>query len=176
MFNGLAVVSLVLCVVALTVWIRRVTFGVPHHPAELYRGTRLKLLSYDSGIDVEWHPPIESAELFPDMKSYYEWEATPRSRRYYHIWRFEVGELEGLDRLSDGRVRYKGKAIYALSPEWPLVIGFACLPGGVLMSGVFRNRRNRKPGHCVRCGYDLRATPDRCPECGTMQAKREISI
>jgi hypothetical protein len=52
-------------------------------------------------------------------------------------------------------------------PYWLLALVFAILPVRRLWTRARRRAALRRGlNQCVRCGYDLRATPDRCPECG----------
>ena len=57
----------------------------------------------------------------------------------------------------------------ATVPYWLPALATAALPlaGAARRLGRLPLRRRRGPGRCRACGYDLRATPDRCPECGT---------
>ena len=50
-------------------------------------------------------------------------------------------------------------------PYWLVMAGTAVWPGVWVMRRV---GMKRGPGFCERCGYDLRATPERCTECGTL--------
>ena len=49
---------------------------------------------------------------------------------------------------------------------WVIVSWFGF--GAILLQQIERRRPMYKPGTCQVCGYDLRATPQRCPECGAI--------
>ena len=58
-------------------------------------------------------------------------------------------------------------------PHWFLAGVLAVLPGGKLVHRRLRRASRRAAaGLCPACGYDLRASPERCPECGTLAGER----
>jgi hypothetical protein len=54
------------------------------------------------------------------------------------------------------------------APYWPVVAALAgvTLLGAMPAARRWRSHVRRSRGLCIACGYDIRATPDRCPECG----------
>jgi hypothetical protein len=60
------------------------------------------------------------------------------------------------------------------APLWSLLLLFALLPIARL-AWVIQRRRSANQGLCPTCGYDLRATPDRCPECGATPRKAPVN-
>jgi hypothetical protein len=52
-------------------------------------------------------------------------------------------------------------------PYWFIATTSALLPAVALVRWL-RARRRRQAGQCCRCGYDLRGSSQRCPECGTI--------
>lgn len=65
--------------------------------------------------------------------------------------------------------RLTGEAMWMLIlPHWIVLVLTALLPIWTCFRLV-RSRYQRLPaGRCRKCGYDLRGTPHRCPECGTI--------
>ena len=77
-----------------------------------------------------------------------------------------IGKILGLD-ASVWTSHRPGQSIYSFDfwlPGWLLLIPL-CVIAWRVRRGIVRRRRF-KLGQCVACGYDLRASAGRCPECG----------
>lgn len=66
--------------------------------------------------------------------------------------------------------------------EYHISVGL-WVPALICLSGLYfsflhgrRRRRRLKLGLCLKCGYDLRASTDRCSECGTEFKRSGVSM
>lgn len=55
------------------------------------------------------------------------------------------------------------------APLWSVAAALL-LPPLARLRSILRDVRRRRSGRCVACGYDLRGSPGRCPECGAAAA------
>jgi hypothetical protein len=107
--------------------------------------------------------------------------------KFLHLGRIHAAGLTGGEIAAEAR-RATRRSVFVPSEQFRatvaggdvrvqyrfLVAAFALLPGAwavrrglsVIQDRVRRRRTSRRL--CPACGYDLRATPDCCPECGTI--------
>jgi hypothetical protein len=53
------------------------------------------------------------------------------------------------------------------APHWAMLLALVAAPLAAVGTRL-RRRRRRSRGLCPACGYDVRASRDRCPECGAL--------
>jgi hypothetical protein len=80
----------------------------------------------------------------------------------------DPAQRRGRDRVRVGNtaVIFEPYTRMILVPWWFLLLLFSIAP----CRALWRRRTRRTKYGCATCGYDLRATPERCPECGTATA------
>jgi len=98
-----------------------------------------------------------------------------RQRTLSTDWSWQFGGVERFHRLPNRQQVANGSYLFLgfddlTLPWWMATAAAAILPGVwvVRVPGRLRRLRRLRNRLCSKCGYDLRATPGRCPECGTV--------
>jgi hypothetical protein len=187
LLNALAALSLILCVATVIVWVRshrlqdewyRIAFVGERHSSQWS-----KVLSRN-GV-------IAFAREAPALRRYYEMPVRPGE--WIHrtapapnlslaaslIWKPTLANRMGFiyhrgrqTQMELAQPPFVPSTVFAL-PYFAVTVVLAFVPG-VLAVGWMGRRRSRMRaarGQCARCAYDLRATPESCPECGTIPGR-----
>jgi hypothetical protein len=125
---------------------------------------------YNSVSSAKGSIVLDTAEMNPIFRpDETNWGTTKQV--YYSTYAPPATLLERLGFWSIDIHTSAGPGFRTIIPYWPLIFLFAAIPANVL---VRRTRRwiagRRRIGLCKKCGYDLRASKDRCPECGMVVA------
>ena len=182
LFNLLASLSLLLCICTSILWARSYNIlyilsrdqdyhqytGGWSETFRLDQGRVMFLVSLipDAQRTQSYTPPPAKWTLYREPY----WYAFRQNNRYSKFaWRFWYY----------GRTTRPSPAGFGPAGYWSIglnlaliSLAFAILPAFARIRYLRAKYFTRRPGLCNKCGYDLRATPDRCPECGTIPSEQ----
>lgn len=186
LFTIASALSFVLCVCSLAVWVRGYFVhdvvkyakgtGDPTRdgiPRSVHEGRWLYVVSARGSLIVRTTHIKGDGPVMEPLPSGEQWE-------YFQAKPSDSLIKIDLRQAKATRSEWLGFAVHAYNrnigfsvalrlvaiPCWFPAVLTAILPLWWLR-GVRNQRRRRHLNLCLTCGYDLRATPDRCPECGT---------
>jgi hypothetical protein len=177
-FNVLTVLSLVLAVLVAGLWVRSywrmdtvAWLGIIEQPEKTlqvgsysaYGWVTFQLYTFDFGDPLYLGGHLQSATLPGDR-----WRSQLVDSGYsvrwdvydYKQWPSGV-KLPPRTVLLDGKITVRWWNLLLLAMLLPMTWAIRKYQEGQRLVGNF----------CPTCGYDLRATPDRCPECGAVPAR-----
>jgi hypothetical protein len=186
LLNVLTALSLLLCVAAVAVWARSYAVG------DYFRGVHVAhdglpednpAYYYMHLYEIDWYIESDTGRL---RVARYTWPSSMADvTRVRQGWQWERWTPRNETEREVGPLRWMGVASsyvgpggaedpsspsswWVIVPFWLVTAVFTAIPAARGVVRFRRRRRKRPAGLCPRCGYDLRATPDRCPECGAM--------
>ena len=165
LIDALTILSLLFCLASAGLWVRSYWRGddVGRAGGRLADGSRVYIGGLSGGGGLAVGAIVESpAVRVGPLPGGWHWYAFGRPPVPYPLgaeanrWGF------GWNDHSSNGIRRR-VIVFPLWLPTALCVALPLARGALFI----RRRRRISDGHCSKCGYDLRATPDRCPECGT---------
>jgi hypothetical protein len=172
LFTLLSVLSLLLCVATCVLWLIGGVRIFWVEAAASARSSSLQLAIHEGLVTAVW----SSAEDVTDLGDR-RGGLRSGARVLPGMWRPDATVWQRLGFYSfqveaqfDEQIIRRGW----VCPAWVVVVVTGAWPFRRVVDRVSLRRRF-KAGLCPSCGYDLRATPDRCPECGAVPVGKGVA-